>query len=251
MGDDMTKNKETDIPRVFTTRAQALERGQVGRRLGYSVLGALLLLALGIWLSPEAEEEAIPFRHYGVQDELRIMPDLSIDDGRETRHQLPKSLQAPPPPSRLEVEREPESENATEPRPPEPTERQEEILDDTPLPQPDAETAEQDQVEMLLPQQSNPDFFILKHVPAQYPLNASEEDRRIPLIFVKASMFVGPDGKVSDVLVEATNGGQAFVDEVMRKLKMMEFGWRVDPGPGRWINTTFNFRSPYFQPESR
>ncbi len=234
-------------PRFFTTRANATERLQTGRRLLLAAVAALVLLGVGVWLSPPADEDEIPFRHYGVQDELHIMPELSIEKGTDARHQLPKSLQVPPPPSSIEVEREPESENATEPLPPEPVEKREDILNDVPQPNPDAEVAETDQVEMLLPQQSNPDFFILHLVPARYPLDASEEDRRIPLIFVKASMFVGPDGKVTDVLIEATNGGAAFVNEVMSKLKMMEFGWRVDPGPGRWINTTFNFRSPYYQ----
>ena len=245
----MTQPSPQDPPRFFTTRAQAVEKARVGRRLALAVLIAVGLIIGGVLLSPEAEEKEIPFRHYGVKDELHIMPELSIEEGQDRSHQIPQSLQVPPPPSVIEEEREPESENAVEPLPPEHQIREREVIEDAVMPNPDAEIAEQDQVEMLLPQQSNPDFYILRHVPARYPLNAAPEDRRLPVIFVKASMFVGPDGKVTDVLIEGTNGGQPFMDEVINKLKMMEFGWRVDPGPGRWINTTFNFRSPYFHPE--
>jgi len=244
----MNQHSPQDPPRFFTTRAQADEKMRVGRRLGLAVLIALGLVLGGVLLSPEAEDQEIPFRHYGVRDELHIMPELSIEEGRDRSHQIPQSLQVPPPPSIPDEVRQPESENATDPLPPERPIEEREVVEDAVQPNPDAEVAEQDQVEMLLPQQSNPDFYILRHVPARYPLNASETDRRIPIIFVKASMFVGPDGKVTDVLIEGTNGGQPFIDEVVARLKQMEFGWRVDPGPGRWINTTFNFRSPYFRP---
>lgn len=219
----------------------------MGRRLGLAVLVALALIIGGTLLSPRAEDQEIPFRHYGVRGELRIMPELSIEEGHDAHHQIPRSLQAPPPPSVIEDE--PESPNATEPLPPQQEIRNQEAREEIVITNPEAREVAPKQVEMHLPQQSNPDFYVLHYEPAQYPLDASSEDRRLPVIFVKASMFVGPDGRVTDVLITSTNGGQAFGDEVSAKLKMMEFGWRVDPGPGRWINTTFHFRSPYFQPE--
>jgi outer membrane biosynthesis protein TonB len=59
-------------------------------------------------------------------------------------------------------------------------------------------------------------------------------------------VFVGPDGRVTASMVTTTNGSEVFTEEVLRAVDQWVFGWKVDPGAGRWIEMTWNFRSPYF-----
>lgn len=237
---------EPQPPNSFATRAHTAFKQGGRRRLLGATLAALALLLVLIVLGPDQQEIKQRFEYYGAPGELRIMPEISIVEGRDARQQVPKSLQQPPPPAEIIVEEEPRDPNAEEvvakPRKEQPSEH-------VPLDvASDSEQATEEQVELSLPQQRNPDWFILHEVRPQYPLDAPENERRLPTVFVQAAIFVGKDGKVIEKMVLATNGGPTFSAAVLAALGEWVFGWRVDPGAGRWIEMTWNFRSPYFTP---
>ncbi len=230
-------------PHSFTTRAQAAFRGGGRKRLfaatGVALVGLLVLVLLG----PDEQEIKKRFEYYGAPDELRIMPVISIEEGADAVHQLPRNLQAPPPPAEVEIEPERTDPDATEPVPEEADERRETDPSEHVA---EGETAEHNQVQLALPRQSNPDWFILVQVRAEYPLGVSDFERRTPVIVVRAAVFVGPDGRVQEAMITNSTGSAAFNDAVLDALVQWVFGWRVDPGAGRWIEMTWNFRSPYF-----
>jgi hypothetical protein len=230
----------------FTTRAQdAFRQGSKKRLLG-AVLVTLIVLAVLILLGPDQQSIQKRFEYYGAPGELRIMPEISIDQGQDRTQQLPQSLRTPPPPARLEIEKEDPDPTGTEPAPLDQVDANlngEFVAD---LPAEEAEDAEEHRVELSMPLQSNPDWYILEQVWPVYPLGATESERRIPVIFVKVGIFVGPSGDVLEKMVLATNGSQVYVDEVLAGVAEWKFGWRVNPGVGRWIEMTWNFKSPYF-----
>jgi len=242
----VAQSDDSDIPRLFTTRAQLQERKSLRRRLLWGVIFSILALFLFILLGPDAQSVKERFEYYGVKGELSIMPEISIEDGQDNIHQLPKTLMTPPPPARMEIEPEELSENGTELVPEATTEPISETINDTPRPDPDAEETAAELVELNLPQQSNPDWYIIKYPKPEYPLNVSEEERRLPIIFVNVAFFVGPDGKVTDAMIQGTNGSAPYADAVIESVLLWEFGWRVPPGAGRWYHTIINFKSPYF-----
>jgi len=126
------------------------------------------------------------------------------------------------------------------------------VVEDTPRDVvPDAEEASEAQVEFTLPQQSNPDYFIIHIEPPLYPVNASESDRRAPVVTVLADLYVGVSGKVEAVLIVSSNGGPEYEIAVQEAVATWRFGWRQEPKPRWFERTTFNFRSPYFTPGAR
>ena len=233
-------------PSAFTTEAQAEFRRRNSRRLLWAAGITLLLLGVLILLGPNQQEIKRRFEYYGAPDELRIMPEVSIEDGRDRMHQLPRSLSVPPPPANLEIEREKPDPEGTVEVPPQDQIQPRQVDQTTRQPDPDSEMADQERVELSLPMQSNPDWFILTMVRPEYPIDAREEERQMPVVFVKAAVFVGPSGDVVERMILATNGGRAFSTEVLNALEKWKFGWRVEPGAGRWIEMIWNFRSPYF-----
>lgn len=227
----------------LTTEAQAAFVRAGRRRMGWSIAAAFVLLLLLVVLGPDRREIERRFRYYGAPGPLRIMPEISIDQGRDRSHQLPKSLQVPPPPASLQVVPEPESPLANEVRP---RERQDpQVLSEVIQPDPDAEIGEDPRVELTLPAQTNPDWYILFMVRPRYPAGAGERDRQQRLVFVRAAIFVGAQGEVTESMILATNGSRVFAEEVLASLAQWKFGWRVNPGVGRWIEMTWNFHSPY------
>ena len=206
----------------------------------------MAILALLAVLGPDQQSIKRRFEYYGKPGELKIMPEVSIDNGADRIHQLPKSLQKPPPPSYVETDPDDLDPDAAQETPVNRDHVPMPVIEPTTQVDPDAETASHDQVELKLPSQTNPDWYILKQVRPEYPLDASEAERRLPIVFVKAAIFVGPDGTVLEKMILATNGGRAFAQEVLDALGQWKFGWRVDPGQGRWIEMTWNFKSPYF-----
>ena len=114
--------------------------------------------------------------------------------------------------------------------------------------QDEADVATDQRVQLALPMQSNPDFYIIYQEWPEYPLEAPESERRTPVIFVNAAVFVNPDGLVSDAMITSTNGSRVYSQAVLAAIRKWKFGWRIDPGAGRWIEIPINFRSPYFSP---
>lgn len=233
----------TGSPGSFTTQAQAAFKSGGGKRLLAAAVLAILGLVALVLLGPDESVIKERFEYYGAPDELRIMPEISIEDGSDAAHQLPQSLQAPPPPAELEVEPEEKDPDATEPAP---KEAEQQRHSDPSEYYAEGETSERNQVQLALPQQSNPDWFILHQVRPEYPLGVSDFERRQPVIVVRAAVFVGPDGMVKEVMVTNSTGSDAFGEAVLEAIGQWVFGWRVDPGAGRWIEMTWNFRSPYF-----
>ncbi len=242
----MTENRQDTHHSQFTPEAHAVFKSKAPVRLGWAAGVTLVILVVLVLLGPDQQDVKRRFEFYGAPDELRIMPEISIEDGADRVHQLPKSLSVPPPPAEFEIEKEKPDPRGTEPAPREDESHPLEVDEPAVTPDPDAEIAARDQVELSLPTQSNPDWYILHQVRPEYPLDVQEEERRTPVIFVKAAIFVGPDGNVLERMILATNGSRPFAEEVLAALEQWKFGWRVDPGAGRWIEMTWNFKSPYF-----
>ena len=241
MHDDLNEHR-------FSTRAHDAFKQGGGRRLLAAAAVAVVGLVLVVLLGPDQEVVKRRFEYYGAPGELRIMPEVSIDDGSDAVRQLPKSLQMPPPPAEVIVEDEPDDPDAEETLP---VPREGRPVEETPSEfVEDAEEANQSQVELTLPTQSNPDYFVIHIEPAVYPVAASETDRRTPVVRVVANLFLGEDGKVQHVLIQDTNGGPEYADAVREAVATWQFGWREEPKP-RWFVATFNFRSPYFTPGAR
>ncbi len=235
-----------DLPRQFTTEAQISERRQGRRRLLWAFVISLAALAAFILLGPNIDSVRKQFEYYGAPGEIHIMPNISIENGQDPVRQIPKNLRTPPPPALMEMEPEELSDNALDHVPeksPDPTNIS---ITDISQPNPDAEVESRELVEMTLPQQSNPDFYLIYSVIPQYPLDASEDERHLPLIFVVVNLFVNPEGKVTDTLIQSTNGSNAYANEVVKSVLQWEFGWRVPRETGGWITTRFNFKSPYY-----
>jgi hypothetical protein len=241
--------REEPQPTHFSPAAHAaFKQGGLRRLAGAAAVAVVILVVLAL-LGPDKETVERKFEFYGAPGELRIMPDISIVEGRDARQQIPQSLQQPPPPAEVVVDEEPDDPDALETvaRP-----REAEPIDVAPVPDPSNESEDTfDLVEMATPMQSNPDYFIIRMLNPAYPLDASDSERRIPRVFVAAEAFVGPDGLVTDVVIRATNGGPAYSRAVIAAFKQWQFGWRVDPGLGRWMTRTWYFRSPYFTPEAQ
>jgi outer membrane biosynthesis protein TonB len=214
---------------------------------GVTAVACLVLLVL---LGPDEESIKERFEYYGAPGELQIMPEISIEEGHHEVHQMPKSLQVQPPPANIEIEREDPDPNGTVEVPPVNIQEPHESVTTSEFPRDDAELSSDQQVEMAMPMQSNPDWYILHMVRPEYPLDASEAERRTPVIFVNVNAFVGPDGLVKEVWVNNTNGSRIFVEATLKAVKQWKFGWRIeDPGLGRMYVIPWNFKSPYFTPE--
>ncbi len=233
----------------FTTPAQAAFRRGSWKRMAAALVLALAALLAFVIFGPDRESVKKRFEYYGAPDEMRIMNEISIDDGRDQVEKLPKSLRIPPPPARLEIEQDEPDPDGTirmdEEKPDDPNE----IDVATRNPLENAESSEKYQVEMSLPMQTSRDLFLLKKVLPEYPLNAAESERRTPVIRVMMNIFVDPEGDVTAVMIQSSNGSKAFESAAIAAVQQWKFGWRVPAGAGRWVTFPFNFKSPYFSPD--
>jgi TonB family protein len=216
----------------------------------WAAVVAVAGLALLVLLGPDEQEIKERFEYYGAPGELKIMPEISIEEGQQPVHQIPRSLQVEPPPANLEIEREDPSEDGMVEVPPVNLQEQNQVETVREFPSEDADLTSDQQVEMARPLQTNPDYYILNLVRPQYPLDASETERRTPVIIVTVAIHVGPDGLVSDAWITRNTGGPHFGEECLKAVRQWKFGWRVDPGVGRQFPITWRFKSPYFTPDS-
>lgn len=231
-------------PRSFTTAAQEqFRRGGTRRTLTAAglAIAALLLLA---WLGPRESAVVRKLTYYGAPGELKIMPEVSIDDGADQAHRLPRSLQAPPP-APLEVVPERTQDRAAEtvPVPATGTDRRQPVVADPADAIVDALFDES--VQLLLPQQTSRDWYILHLVRPEYPVLASELDRRRPVINVVVWIFVDPQGNVTAAQLVSNDGGDVFAQAVLEAVQQWKLGWRVDPQKGRQLVLPWRFNSPY------
>lgn len=229
----------------FTTAAQQRFRSG-GRRRWLAAAGIVIAaLALLVLLGPRDSELVRRLAYYGAPGELEIMPEISIDEGADQTHRLPRSLQMPPPPARLEVVPERTDDRAHETIPPaaEATDHVGQHVTDPADAIVDALFNES--VQLLLPQQTSRDWYILRLVRPEYPVLASEQDRRRPVINVVVWIFVDPQGEVTAAQLVSNDGGDVFAQAVLDAVQQWKLGWRVDPLRGRQLVLPWRFRSPY------
>jgi hypothetical protein len=206
-------------------------------------------LILFIILGPDADTVNKKFEYIGAQGDLNIMDAISVVDGTDKVHQLPKSLQKPPPPSNIEIEKEMTHETGTR-EIPRPVVAQEvenpvimEIIDEQ------AEEFTQELVSLATPMQNSSTYYIKHMIRPEYPLlEATETELQTEVIYVSVQFFVEKGGTVSASMIQSTNGGPAFTNEVLKKIDQWILGFYIDVGPGIWLQTTWNFKSPYFIP---
>lgn len=232
--------------RSFTTAAQDRFRQGARRRWLVASGCAVVALLLLVWLGPEETEIVRSLQYYGAPGELKIMPEISIDTGADPVYRLPRSLQMPPPPAKIQVVPDRTDDRALEktPKAEEAIERVDEAVTDPAEAIMDALFEEQ--VQLLLPQQTSRDWYILHLVRPEYPVLASEQDRRRPVINVVVWIFVDPQGNVTAAQLISNEGGDVFGDAVLEAVQQWKLGWRVDPKKGRQLVLPWRFRSPTF-----
>jgi TonB family protein len=239
-------SKSTSHHSAYTTRAQEEFRSGGWKRMLGAVLITICALIAFMIFGPREEDIKQRFEYYGVRGEMQIMNEVSIDDGRDLTAQVPQSLRIPPPPAKLEIEEDTPDPKGTDVMPEESDADPNRIDVNTKNPLEDSEVSENYQVEMALPMQSNPDYYALHTPIPDYPMGATELERRTPVIVVKVGLFVDPRGDVSEVMILASNGSRVYEEAALKAVQTWKFGWRVAPGAGRWLQFPFNFKSPYF-----
>lgn len=219
---------------------------ETARRLAWGTGAAVVLLIVIALLGPSRDAVRRRFEPVsGAEGPLRVMPELSIDPGRDPRHQEParfRNLWRPPPEQQL-VAPEPAGEPAPPPQP-------------LPSPRPltdaqiaaDADLNLADAVEMRLPRQTSPCFVLERLVRPEYPADAGEIARRLPLVVVEVAFYVDETGVVSASYILNSTGGPAFDAVVLKAVAQ----WRYRPlrkpecpPLGFWIRLPVTFRSPY------
>jgi len=231
--------------RSFTTAAQDRFRQGSRRRWLMSSGCAVVALLLLVWLGPNDPGIIRRLEYYGAPGDMKIMPEISIDEGADPVHRLPRSLQMPPPPARLQIIPEQTHDRALEkvPKAEEAVDRVDEAVTDPAEAIVDALFDEQ--VQLLLPQQTSRDWYILHMVRPEYPVLADESDRRRPVINVVVWIFVDPQGNVTAAQTISNEGSDVFAQAVLEAVQQWKLGWRVDPQKGRQLVLPWRFRSPY------
>ncbi len=213
------------------------------RRMWAAVGAAAVVLLLLVIFGPSRDEVKRRWEFSGKEGPLEVMPELSIDDGSDERHQelLRRQQELSPPAPNFEV-LEPEGEQPTQ---------------DVVSPEPDASTEidpeaepqwdEYDTVELQLPAQTHPCFHLKRQVYPRYPADASVADRTTPLITVKVAFFVGPNGRVDGSYIMNSDGSRPFDEVVIKAVDQ----WLYEPDfaactspDGFWNVLTVLFRSP-------
>jgi len=208
-----------------------------------SIGGAVLVLLLVIILGPDRDEVKRRWEFSGEEGPLKVMPELSIDDGADERHQerMRRARELSPPAPNFEVH-DPEGEDPTRDIvSPEPDDS--DRIDAESEPEWDA----YDTVELELPSQTNPCFILRRQVYPRYPADASGVDRSRSQITVKVAFFVDPEGQVGGAYIMSSDGSAPFDDVVLKAVRQ----WRYEPDftacaspDGFWNVLTVFFRAP-------
>ena len=214
------------------------------RRLWAAAGGAAVLILLIILFGPDRNDVKRRWEFSGKEGPLEMMPELSIDDGSDERHQerMQRKQQRQPPAPSYEVYQGPGETPA-----PEETVSSEPDDSDAVDPETDPAWDAYDTVELELPTQTNPCFHLERQVYPRYPADADAADRRRGRIAVKVAFFVGADGRVSGSYIMSSEGGAAFDAVVLKAVEQ----WRYTPDfqacaspAGFWNVLTVNFHSP-------
>jgi TonB family protein len=239
---------KTPYKSPFRSVTQELFKAKGRKRLAWATVLTGLVLGLLALLGPSREDVKRRFElHPGAEGPLEIMPEISIEKGQDPAYQLPRYFRKTPPPPHYEVE--PENPYAEEVAPPRPLEPEnlsaQEIVD----PATDPDLDQVDLVEFQLPQQTNPWFVLIRMIRPQYPINATERQRRTPVIEVEVAIYINEKGQVTASMILASEGGPVFNEVVLKAVNQ----WLYKPitrngrGPeGRWQTIIWRFKSPYF-----
>lgn len=212
------------------------------RRYAAAVAAAVIVLLLLALFGPDRELIRKRWDFAGAAGPLKIMPQISIDDGQDPAHQEAMRLArlATPPVPEYVVE---------------PDERGDRPVPDAPRPLPPApdnyveaeEPGPQDAVQMNLPSPTNPCFHLRRQVYPRYPADASPADRLAPVLTVKVAFFVGASGAVQGSYVLESDAGPAFAAVVLKAVDRWlydpDFAACADPA-GFWNILTVTFRNP-------
>lgn len=210
------------------------------RRYAGAAIVALIVLALLVLFGPDRERIRKRWEFTGAPGPLKILPQISIDDGQDPAHQEAARL--------AQLAATPVPEYVVEPD--ERGERPVPFMPPPQSPQASVETEPEDlsdTVELDLPTSTNPCFHLLRQVYPRYPADALPVDRLASVLTVKVAFFVGASGDVQGSYVLESDAGPAFAAVVLKAVEQ----WRYDPDfaacadpAGFWNILTVTFRNP-------
>lgn len=210
------------------------------RRYAGAAVGALIVLAVLALFGPDRELIRKRWEFTGAPGPLKILPQISIDDGQDPAHQeaARQAALATPPVPEYVVEPDERGERPVPVAPPPPS----------PLTSVEAEPDDlNDTVELNLPTSTNPCFHLLRQVYPRYPADASPTDRLAPVLTVKVAFFVGASGAVEGSYVLESDASPAFAAVVLKAVDRWlydpDFAACADPA-GFWNILTVTFRNP-------
>lgn len=220
------------------------ERFRRGGRRRYLVAAALAVLAVILFavFGPDREDVKKRFEFSGVEGPLKVMPELSIDEGVDARFQEAMRRKDLPEPS-------PRYEVLEDDHGPEPVPKESEASPDTEAAveeSDDPELDEMDLVDMRLPAQSNPWFRLVRMVRPRYPADATAQDRMLPLVLVEVAFYVSPSGTIEGAYIISNEGSDAFARVTLKAVEE----WLYEPisadvaPQGFWNRLTLRFRQP-------
>jgi TonB family protein len=232
-------------------------RREEGRWLlwGAAVAVVLVLALFAAWRWDAARRPAamarrpveLPVRRFtpGRAGPLRMMPQLSIDDGTDAREQAASRARRPPVPSPPRPAPPPVSSGELVPVPSlarAPADSLAAPVSD------DVDVTLYDAIEMRLPAQMNPCFVLERLAKPEYPVGVSEQDRRRSAITVEVAFFVNLQGNVTASYILKSDGATVFNEPVLRAVNAWKFAPVTDPACpplGFWIRLPVIFHSPY------
>lgn len=231
-------------PEPSLTQRPTYRRNQ-RRKMWAAAGGAVIVILLIVLFGPDRNDVKRRWEFSGKEGPMELMPELSIEDGRDERHQerlRREQEKSPPAPNYQIYENE-----GQEPQPEDPVVSPEPDESDAFDPESEPAWDEYDTIELKLPTQTNPCFHLERQVYPRYPADAESADRLQAEITVKVAFFVDAEGRVGGSYIMNSDGGTAFDVVVIKAIEQ----WRYTPDfdacaspDGFWNVLTVLFRSP-------
>lgn len=238
--------EDAPVPSDPQAGANSRYRHAGGRRLAVGAVAGVMLLILIALLGPDRDAVRRHFEFIpGAAGPLQVMPELSIEEGRDPRHQEPEQFRNlwRPPPEQMVVPDEPTGRPVALPQPiPAPQSQPDAAI----VADPDLSLA--NAVEMRLPQQTSRCFVLERMVRPEYPVGVDAQARRLGVVTVDAAFFVNELGRVTGSYVIQSTGGPLFDAVVLKAVNAWVFRPVADPTCpplGFWIRLPVLFHSPY------
>ena len=232
--------KEFTVPRTEQERFRRSNR----KRIIYSSIGAVIILVLVIVFGPSGKDVRRTWEFPGREGPLKLMPELSIDEGSDAVHMDAGSKSQA---SRAAPNYEPTVPEAIEKVPlSSPVSTSDETTEI--LPETDPELEMLDAVKMRLPAQTNPWFRLIRMVRPRYPADAADADLQQPQVVVEVAFYVNESGHVDGSYIMSNTGGQAYARVVLKAVEQ----WLYEPllladgrkPQGFWNRLKIFFRTP-------